>query len=103
MTSLFVHWRTASRADNIDGYAHRVLMRRYLDDRRVRWSRVRLGELPSDVATVTGAVHGVGEQQEELMTALRSLPKRRRAAIVLRYLDDLSVEQTAEMLGCTVS
>ena len=32
---------------------------------------------------------------------LNQLPARRRAVIVLRYYCDLSVEDTAEVMGCT--
>ena len=35
------------------------------------------------------------------MTALRGLPSKQRAVVVLRYYDDLSVEQTAAALGCS--
>jgi RNA polymerase sigma factor (sigma-70 family) len=37
----------------------------------------------------------------ELTAALRQLPPRQRAVLVLRYYSDLSVEQTAETLRCT--
>jgi RNA polymerase sigma factor (sigma-70 family) len=37
-----------------------------------------------------------------LMEALRALPPRQRAVIVLRYWEDLSETQTAEVLGCSV-
>ncbi|SEH00545.1 RNA polymerase sigma-70 factor, sigma-E family [Nonomuraea solani] len=37
-----------------------------------------------------------------LMEALRALPPRQRAVIVLRYWEDYSETQTAEVLGCTV-
>ncbi|WP_410786534.1 SigE family RNA polymerase sigma factor [Kribbella sp. C-35] len=40
--------------------------------------------------------------RHELLTALRALPPRQRAVIVLRYYDDLSEAQTAELLGCSV-
>jgi RNA polymerase sigma factor (sigma-70 family) len=36
-----------------------------------------------------------------LLRALRRLPPRQRACVVLRYFNDLSVAQTAELLGCT--
>jgi RNA polymerase sigma-70 factor (sigma-E family) len=37
-----------------------------------------------------------------VLTALRDLPPRQRAVVVLRYLDDLSETDTAETLGCAV-
>ncbi|WP_020546595.1 sigma-70 family RNA polymerase sigma factor [Nonomuraea coxensis] len=37
-----------------------------------------------------------------LMDALRALPPRQRAVVVLRYWEDLSETQTAEVLGCSV-
>ena len=100
LTALYVNWKKAVRADNIDGYAHRVLVRRYLDDRRLRWSRVWLGDVPAGAATAAPADHRYGER-DELLAALRTLPKGQRAVIVLRYFDDLSVETTAEALGCS--
>lgn len=43
------------------------------------------------------------EGRDELRAALRSLPGRQRAAIVLRYYEDLSEQQVAETLGCSVT
>ncbi|WP_043631836.1 SigE family RNA polymerase sigma factor [Nonomuraea candida] len=40
--------------------------------------------------------------RQVLMDALRALPPRQRAVVVLRYWEDLSEHQTAEVLGCTV-
>jgi RNA polymerase sigma-70 factor (sigma-E family) len=98
LTALYVHWQRAAAADNLDGYVHRILVRRYLDERRRAWSRVllsdRLPELPDR------SEHGV-EERDELLTALRSLPRGQRAVVVLRYFGDLSVEATAAALGCS--
>lgn len=44
----------------------------------------------------------VGEH-EELRSALRALPPRQRAAVVLRYYEDLSERQTGEALGISAA
>jgi len=41
--------------------------------------------------------------REELWRALQTLPGRQRAAVVLRYYEDLSERQTAEVLGCSIA
>ena len=42
-----------------------------------------------------------GERQE-MWEALQELPERQRAAIVLRYYEDLTEAQTAEVLACRI-
>lgn len=100
LTALYTHWKRVTAAENIDGYVHSILVRRYLDERRLRWSRVSLGEVPAHAATVDPADHGLAER-DALMTALRALPKGQRAVVVLRYFDDLTVEATAAALRCS--
>ncbi|WP_062431403.1 SigE family RNA polymerase sigma factor [Herbidospora daliensis] len=39
--------------------------------------------------------------RQVLMDGLRALPPRQRAVIVLRYWEDLTEAQTAEILGCS--
>ena len=41
--------------------------------------------------------------REDLWRALASLPARQRAALVLRYYEDLSERDTATVLGCSVA
>lgn len=43
------------------------------------------------------------ETKDEMWGALQRLSHRQRAAIVLRYYEDLSEQQTADALGCSVS
>jgi RNA polymerase sigma-70 factor (sigma-E family) len=40
------------------------------------------------------------EDREALAAALRKLPQRQRAALVLRFYEDLSEAQTADIIGC---
>lgn len=98
ITRLYVHWRRAAAADNVDGYARTVLVRVFLAEQRGGWwQRVRVVErTPDAVAEPMDHAGGV-----DLRTALAALPPRQRAAVVLRFYCDLSVEQSADVLGCS--
>jgi RNA polymerase sigma-70 factor (sigma-E family) len=68
------------------------------------WRRAWRGEVPhSDLPDAPAALDRYGEvdSERELAALLRQLPKRQRAVVVLRYLEDLSVEETAAALGCS--
>jgi RNA polymerase sigma factor (sigma-70 family) len=41
-------------------------------------------------------------ERDYLLRALAALPHGQRAVVVLRYFDDLSEGQTAQLLGCSV-
>ncbi len=98
ITRLYVHWRRASRAENLDAYTRQILVRTFLDERRSRWAAVRLtGEDPEPPpAPVTAdAADAV-----TVRAALAQLPPKQRAVLVLRFLADLSVEEVAGLVGC---
>lgn len=68
--------------------------------RRLRVEREYLRRHPADAAT---AVISDVEGQRDLWEALQRLPGRQRAAVVLRYYEDLSERETAAALGCSVA
>lgn len=101
LTKLYLAWPRLTRRDDIDGYAWRVLVRSVTDEWRRPWRRrERSVDLVPDRAAddPTGQV----DQQRAVLDALARLPGRQRAALVLRFWQDLSVEQTAAVLGCSV-
>jgi RNA polymerase sigma-70 factor (sigma-E family) len=102
MTALYVHWRRARTAANLDGYVHRMLVRAHLSERRLAWSsRVRLVEAPPERADLPIDAEADVDDRTVLRAALAKVPPRQRAALVLRFLCDQSVEDVAAILGCS--
>lgn len=97
---LYAVWPRLKARDAVDGYVRKMLVRAYLNDRRRPWRREQsAAELP-EVATSDSA-SGV-DTRMVLLDALATLPPKQRAAVVLRYWEDYSLEDTAAALGCSV-
>lgn len=82
-----------------DAFVRRVIYRR-----RISWWRRRHGEVVTDVLPDPGVGDGSAERARdaEVHDVLRLLPPRQRAALVLRYFEDLTEAQTAEVMGVAV-
>jgi RNA polymerase sigma factor (sigma-70 family) len=89
-----VAWRRVSRADDPDAYLRRIL----INTSHRRFRRYRVTEQPGDPpeTAVEGPADLVGER-----AALRQLPPRQRAVVVLRYWEDLTDAQIGAALGCS--
>lgn len=83
LTALYLHWRKARAAGNIDAYVHKMLTHQFLDEKRLACSRVLLGWAQRDLAAP--AVISL-EDHHLVHAALRKLPKGQRAVLVLRFL-----------------
>jgi RNA polymerase sigma-70 factor (sigma-E family) len=101
LASAYAAWWRVRRADDPDAYVRRILINasnRRFRRRRVPESPHELAELP-DTRTADPA-DLVGDRAA-LLAALRELPPRQRAIVVLRYWEDLSDAQVAAVLGCS--
>lgn len=100
LTKVYVSWTAFSRADNPDAYLHRTLVNALTDERRRKWRRHEdsAAQLPEKPTTSTASE----SDDAELAVALRALPPRMRAAIVLRFVHELDVAETAAALGCSI-
>jgi len=68
------------------------------------WRRQRMREVVTSILPerpVPDATYGVDERQA-VYAAMRALPARTRAVIVLRYVADLPEAEVAATLGCSV-
>jgi RNA polymerase sigma-70 factor (sigma-E family) len=82
-------------------YTRTVLTRLSVD----RWRSARRRPqllLVSDPPEVSTAPDPGRWDDEALLHALRELPPRQRAVVALRYVEDLSEQQTAQVLGISV-
>jgi RNA polymerase sigma-70 factor (sigma-E family) len=103
LTRLYVHWRRAAAADNLDAYVGAILMNAYLSEQRTSWWKRT--HVESDVGELLPVADREGAPVEDLLdlrAALRTLSPGRRAIVVLRYYCDYSIEQTAQILGCSI-
>jgi RNA polymerase sigma-70 factor (sigma-E family) len=97
LTRLYLAWPRV-KADTAGAYARRCVVNAALDDRRSKFSRREQvsAELP-DVA----AEEPPGEDAAALVALLGTLPAGQRAAVVLRYVEGLSIAETADAMGCS--
>jgi RNA polymerase sigma-70 factor (sigma-E family) len=94
-------WPKWSRiaGDNPEAYARRALVNTYASWWRRRWrGETPTQELPDD--TAVRDVFAEVDLAQSLAAVVGRLPPRQRAVVVLRYFEDLSVEETAQVLGC---
>jgi RNA polymerase sigma-70 factor (sigma-E family) len=98
LVKLYIAWGRIHIDGAEDAYVRRIIVRAYLDERRRPWRREKVGLDSFDLA---GPESLALEDADALMTALKALPARQRATVVLRYWYGLSVEETADDLNCS--
>ena len=94
----YARWSRISRMDFPEAYVRQMLTNALVSSRRRFWLR----EVPSD-SMPEAAVDAidVGVLDRSLLWPLVcALPARQRAVIVLRYYEDLTEAQIADVLGC---
>jgi len=92
-------WDRISRLDNVDAYVRTVLLNTVRSARRRRTAEVFGGDPPE---VPVGDRADTVVDRDAMWRALRRLPPKQRAVIVLRYYEDLTEAQTAAALGCHV-
>ncbi|MEU2775646.1 SigE family RNA polymerase sigma factor [Streptomyces sp. NPDC007162] len=92
---IYVRWGRVSRVGNPAGYAQTVLTRTFLAHRRRFSSRERARDSLPERADA-GSDPSL---RLTLLDALARLPAKDRAVVVLRYWEDRSIHETADVLN----
>ncbi len=100
LAKALVKWDRVSAAADPVAYVNRMLVNQAMSSwRRASTRRERVSspeELPEDAASDGAAQRG---ERDALLTALRGLPPRHRAVLVLRYYEQVPDAEIADLLG----
>jgi RNA polymerase sigma-70 factor (sigma-E family) len=90
-------WDRIEDRNAIDGYVRRAMVNTHIS----WWRRRRVEEYPTDEIPDRAASDYAADSElsDAVRRALDRLPSRMRAAVVLRYCEDMSEAQVAEVLG----
>lgn len=98
LAKLYAAWPRVRRDASPEAYARRTLVRVHIDELRRPWRRELHTTPMPDIAANDGMSV---EDRQSLLAALAALPVGQRQVVVLRYWLGLSIEETANDLGCS--
>nr|WP_233149730.1 SigE family RNA polymerase sigma factor [Kineosporia sp. A_224] len=105
LARLYADWPRLAGRGPVEAYARKVVVNGVLAHRRRPWRReVAAPALPDvpDPRSGDGAPAGADDgTRDVLLRALAGLGASQRAVVVLRYWDDLPVDEVARVLGCS--
>lgn len=97
LVRIYAAWPRISRHGAPDAYATRTLVNRHRSSLRRAWNREQpFAELPDSIDPGTTSYDG--DPDGALLEALSRLGPSQRAVVVLRYWDDCSVDEVADLL-----
>jgi RNA polymerase sigma-70 factor (sigma-E family) len=100
ITKLYLNWHNIHKIVNLDRYLRAIVVREFLNAQRLGWTRrVRLFDKPPETAAISFSA--MVEDRLVLRAALKQMPPRQRAVLVLRFMCDLPVDDVADILGCS--
>ncbi|WP_067437347.1 SigE family RNA polymerase sigma factor [Nocardioides jensenii] len=101
LAKVYLTWGKVRDRDAIDGYARRILVNENNSIWRRAWKK---RETVSDQVPDWVPAHDAYDEgrSSALWNLVQTLPRRQRAAVVLRYYEELSEAETADVLGVSV-
>jgi len=100
LAKTYLAWDRIEDRGALDGYVRRAMVNTHIS----WWRRRRLEEFPTDeLPDQAVADHTVSsDMHESLQRAIDRLPQRMRAAVMLRYYEDMTEAEIADVLGISL-
>ncbi len=100
LVKTYQSWDSIADPSALDTYVRRIMVNTHISG----WRRRRVDEYPTDELPDEPAADHTGDSdlREVVQRALDRLPRRMRAAVMLRYYDDMSEPEVAAALGVSV-
>ncbi len=99
LAKTFQAWDRIEDLDALDGYVRRAMVNTQIS----WWRRRRVAEYPTDELPDRAAADPSpgSDREDTLRRAVDRLPQRMRAAVLLRYYEDMTEAEIAQALGVT--
>jgi RNA polymerase sigma-70 factor (sigma-E family) len=100
LAKTYLAWDRIEDRGAVDGYVRRAIVNTHIS----WWRRRRVEEYPTDeIPDQAVADHSIASDlQESMRRAIDRLPDRMRTAVVLRYYEDMTEAEVAEILGVSL-
>ncbi len=101
LAKLYLSWDKVRDRDSIDGYVRRIMVNENNSLWRRAWKRREFAtdEIPERAPTYDEYDEG---RSAALWELVQTLPRKARAVVVLRYYEELTEAETAELLDISV-
>jgi RNA polymerase sigma-70 factor (sigma-E family) len=100
LAKLYLAWDRIQDRGHVDAYARKILV----NEHRTAWRRPvrRREQVTADLPDRPAPEQGYDDRREAVWAFVASLPPRQRAVIVLRFYEQLTEPEIAELLGVSV-
>jgi RNA polymerase sigma-70 factor (sigma-E family) len=101
LAKTWTRWPRIVRQEAPEAYVRRVMVSTFLTWNRRRWRAEQPTAIVPDIADPSDR-YAASDLRTSLVAALAALPPRQRTVVVLRYFDDLTEAQTADVMECSL-
>ncbi|GAA3538504.1 SigE family RNA polymerase sigma factor [Kribbella ginsengisoli] len=99
LVRIYRRWPELNREHGLNTYAHKVVVSAVLDQAKRPWRREKATAEPGEPRRPQPDPVGTIDTRQLVVAALAQIPAGQRACVVLRHYADLSIEESAQVLG----